>query len=634
MGCSFLAPVQNIVGKVADVVVPIAAVIPGPWQVPAQIAQVVMAVDKGGIKAAIPAVLSIAVGQVLPPGSITGSLAADASIKAAGVAAATGGDPVKAALTAAVASGLSSGSDTYSPPQPAAVDNIFSDSTSGDFSAVPTDSIDPYAFSPSYSLADGASTGASGFVAPPLDTAVWDGSSPVDYSLPTAFSQGLQILPSPSLPSMGGGQGLTVPVEGGTVGSLGFTPTGASPVLGDPASFINNPAVTGQPIMATEPPPGMSGEQQANLLKSLINAFGAAGTAGLMGSAMSSPQQGQQPAYQPASTMPNYSPEYFQQVQQKYNQFVPSMPANVAAPLSQWYNQPSTGNGMMSSQPSIVQQGMFNRPAPPVPMGGSSLANLGTSLAGAAQPAYNPNMNTNYVPRTNQPDYPAAIGGYGPMAQPTMSEDQYNQSMPDVLGYTQQSYADYVKSPGEIGYNKEITNGTISQIGGTPGQIGGGLSGLIGGAPPQIGGGLMGMPQQDGQQQVMSEEQYNNQPMPAVLGYKRAPYADYLKDPTGEIGYRNNAANRIQPSPGQIGGGLSGLIGGAPPQVGGGLGGIQQQPLSEAEWNTVPHQMTGQLGAQAPTYSNYLNSFNQPAFQGTPYTPGLGGGLMGMLNRS
>jgi hypothetical protein len=614
MGCSFLAPVQNIVGKVADVVVPIAAVIPGPWQVPAQIAQVVMAVDKGGIKAAIPAVLSIAVGQVLPPGSITGSLAADASIKAAGVAAATGGDPVKAALTAAVASGLSPGSDTYSPPQSAAVDNIFSDSTSGDFSAVPTDSIDPYAFSPSYSLADGAPTGAGGFVAPPLDTAVWDGSSPVDYSLPTAFSQGLQILPSPSLPSMGGGQGLTVPVEGGTVGSLGFTPTGASPVLGDPASFINNPAVTGQPIMATEPPPGMSGEQQANLLKSLINAFGAAGTAGLMGSAMSSPQQGQQSAYQPASTMPNYSPEYFQQIQQKYDQIVPSMPANVAAPLSQWYNQPSTGNGMMSSQPSIVQQGMFNRPAPPVPMGGSSLANLGTSLAGAARPAYNPSTD------------PFQGGQYE--QQQLMSEEQWNSMshpMSAALGAQAPSYSNYLNG---------LNPTTTGQLGVAPGQIGGGLSGLIGGASPQIGGGIGGTPQQDGQQQVMSEEQYNNQPMPAVLGYKRAPYADYLKDPTGEIGYRNNAANRIQPSPGQIGGGLSGLIGGAPPQVGGGLGGIQQQPLSEAEWNTVPHQMTGQLGAQAPTYSNYLNSFNQPAFQGTPYTPGLGGGLMGMLNRS
>jgi hypothetical protein len=404
MGCSWIAPIQRQIGKVVDVaqdvvevVAPVAAVIPGPWQVPAQIYMVAKAVDEGGIEQALPAILSIAVGQVVPTGSVTGSIAADAAIKSGVIAAATGGDPVKAALTAAVASGLSEGSDTYSPAQPAAVDNIFSDSTSGDFSAVPTDTssffdaptgvvvgdpispgysmdsvvslppldipvpyvepptpyveppvsgLDQYAFEPSYSLAPDVPTVNEGFQAPPLDTAVWDGSSPVDYSLPTAFSEGLQILPSPSLPSMGGGQGLTTPVEGGTVGSLGFTPTGASPILGDPASFINNPEITGQPVMATEAPPGMTAQQQSDLLKQVIKSFG---SAGLMGSAMSYPQQGQQPAYQPASTMPNYSPEYFQQVQQKYNQIAPAMPADVATPLSEWYNK-------TPYQPSIVSK--------------------------------------------------------------------------------------------------------------------------------------------------------------------------------------------------------------------------------------------------------------------------------------
>jgi hypothetical protein len=334
MGCSFLAPVQNIVGKVADVVVPIAAVVPGPWQVPAQIASVVMAVDKGGIEAAIPALLSVAVGQAFPAGSITGSLAADASIKAAGVAAATGGDPLRAGILAAASSGLSSGSDTYSPTGSG---NIFSDSTSGDF--------DLPAYNPNfadYSLAPGASTGASGFKTPFQSTSGLDGSGPVDYSFQGGSSDGLRFLGSPSLSSMGGGQGFTVPVDGGVVGSLGFTPTGASPILGDPRSFINNASVLGSPVMGMEAPTGMSGKQQADLLKSLINAFGSAGTAGLMGSAMSSPQQEQPvPAYQPASTMPTYSPEYFQQVQQGYDRLLPSMPADVATPLSQLYTQPS-----------------------------------------------------------------------------------------------------------------------------------------------------------------------------------------------------------------------------------------------------------------------------------------------------
>jgi X-X-X-Leu-X-X-Gly heptad repeat protein len=53
----------------------------------------------------------------------------------------------------------------------------------------------------------------------------------------------------PGVPSMGGGQGVTVGVPGGTVGQGGFTPTEAVPVLGDPSSFINDPNVLGQPVI-------------------------------------------------------------------------------------------------------------------------------------------------------------------------------------------------------------------------------------------------------------------------------------------------------------------------------------------------------------------------------------------------
>jgi hypothetical protein len=51
---------------------------------------------------------------------------------------------------------------------------------------------------------------------------------------------------------MGGGTGLAVPVTGGTVTQLGFVPTGATPVLGDPASFINNPDVLGNTVFSTD----------------------------------------------------------------------------------------------------------------------------------------------------------------------------------------------------------------------------------------------------------------------------------------------------------------------------------------------------------------------------------------------
>ena len=64
---------------------------------------------------------------------------------------------------------------------------------------------------------------------------------------------------SPAIKAMGGAQGLTSSVtnpvtgETGVVGGLGYTPTGAAPVLGSTSSFINNPNVTGQPVMATDP---------------------------------------------------------------------------------------------------------------------------------------------------------------------------------------------------------------------------------------------------------------------------------------------------------------------------------------------------------------------------------------------
>lgn len=68
-----------------------------------------------------------------------------------------------------------------------------------------------------------------------------------------AAGEGLQLPQVPALPGMGGGQGLVVPVEGGFVGETGFTPIGATPVLGDPGSFINNPDVLGQPVIQDIP---------------------------------------------------------------------------------------------------------------------------------------------------------------------------------------------------------------------------------------------------------------------------------------------------------------------------------------------------------------------------------------------
>lgn len=203
-----------------------------------------------------------------------------------------------------------------------------------------------YGLTPSYELAPPSVP--QGIQAPVINEPITVGTAPIDYSLNVPSQVGLQLPSMPSLPNMGGAQGLTAAVPGGTVGELGFTPTGASPVLGDPASFINNPAVTGQPTIQSAPAAPASSSipaeslmteaQFASILKSLPGLLG-----GALGAASmpSSAPVAQRPAYQPASTMPQYSPEYFQQIQQRYNQILPSRPADVATPLSQWYNKPA-----------------------------------------------------------------------------------------------------------------------------------------------------------------------------------------------------------------------------------------------------------------------------------------------------
>jgi hypothetical protein len=70
--------------------------------------------------------------------------------------------------------------------------------------------------------------------------------------LADAAGQGLQVPTTPGLSSMGGGQGLTVPVAGGTVSQLGFVPSNATPVLGDPRSFINNPTLLDRAVFTTD----------------------------------------------------------------------------------------------------------------------------------------------------------------------------------------------------------------------------------------------------------------------------------------------------------------------------------------------------------------------------------------------
>jgi len=135
----------------------------------------------------------------------------------------------------------------------------------------------------------GGGTGITGTL-PPLPDANVLGSAPVDYGLSpqttpgVSGGQGLQLPTMPNIGGLGGAQGITVPVSGGTVGQLGTTPTGATPSLGSPSSFINDPNVLGTDVIAQGTPSTISlsdATRAARLATNLLNPAQTGGTSGV-----------------------------------------------------------------------------------------------------------------------------------------------------------------------------------------------------------------------------------------------------------------------------------------------------------------------------------------------------------------
>lgn len=158
--------------------------------------------------------------------------------------------------------------------------------------------------------------GAQGVRAPALPD-VYNPDGSINYSLfsptPGGGDPALRMPTTPNLDYMGGGQGITVPVSGGTMTGAGFIPAGYSPSLGDPASPINKPIPGGpktgeRPTFSTGPssgessggPSGGSSTDVAVMQGSPAGDAGQAGSGGLdilslMGlmSLMDEPQQGE-----------------------------------------------------------------------------------------------------------------------------------------------------------------------------------------------------------------------------------------------------------------------------------------------------------------------------------------------------
>lgn len=151
----------------------------------------------------------------------------------------------------------------------------------------PSYQISDTTFTPDYSLSTGAPVipemGAQGIQVPTINEVI-DILDGVDYSIPIPDSGiGLVMPTAPNLESMGGAQGVTIPVSGGTLTEVGVIPETYIPVLGDETSFINQPApdVSVNIPEVIEQPKDISGQLAAlDVAKALVPLAVGALTAG------------------------------------------------------------------------------------------------------------------------------------------------------------------------------------------------------------------------------------------------------------------------------------------------------------------------------------------------------------------
>jgi hypothetical protein len=220
-----------------------------------------MAEAQGGefIKGALTAGASSALGNLIAPELIaaTGSNAVGQALTSGALAELQGGNFLQGAIQGGIAGGindakLSLAEDYINSVEPGIGYDASTSPTELDVldaiaAEQPSYTISDTSFTPDYSLFSGAPViqdmGAQGIQVPTINELVDVVGQPVDYSLPIPDSGlGFQMPTAPNLDAMGGGQGLVIPVDGGVITEAGFIPDNYVPDLGDPNSFINQPA--------------------------------------------------------------------------------------------------------------------------------------------------------------------------------------------------------------------------------------------------------------------------------------------------------------------------------------------------------------------------------------------------------
>lgn len=156
---------------------------------------------------------------------------------------------------------------------------------------------------------------------------------------------GLTASEAANLAAMGGGQGLLANAAGG--GVLGET--GVNTGLFTAANLYPEPTFYSPPTYA-EPPPtpdptvvpttGLTPTQIATLTKTGVGLLGGAAAAGSLAGLLGGSGNVTLPTQDRSgisSGSAQYSPEYYQAIQAKYNQMMPQQPRDVTTELKNWY---------------------------------------------------------------------------------------------------------------------------------------------------------------------------------------------------------------------------------------------------------------------------------------------------------
>ena len=141
--------------------------------------------------------------------------------------------------------------------------------------------------------------------------------------------------PTSALPGAGGMLS-DLAAGAGAVAGLGV----AAPAAGTAAANAATTPAAGTTAGTTAgAATGLTPAQIANLIKAGVSIAGVTGATKALQPPRNTATGMQQQS--PTQGMPQYTPEYYQQLQQYYNAYLPQTPRDVVTPLQQWYNAKS-----------------------------------------------------------------------------------------------------------------------------------------------------------------------------------------------------------------------------------------------------------------------------------------------------